>query len=173
MATNPENDRITHSSMAYTELGIDIRFVHALWHISRVSHLTEKELEGVYGTFGLSSADINVLGAIWNAASGTLRATDMAEMLRVSNAVLSPRIAKLQHKGLVEKRPSKTDRRAVEIRLTARGAEIIESAIKAISTDSKFVRHFLDLPKEDQNDLLRILNKLHSEMLRDFSPRSR
>jgi len=32
---------------------------------------------------------------------------------------------------------------------------------------------FLELTEQDQKDLVRILNKLHGKMLRDFSPRSR
>ncbi len=159
--------------MAYSDLGIKIGFVPAMWHLSRVSHLVEKELERVGESFDLSSADINLLGAIWNAQTETLRATDLADMLRVSNAVLSPRITKLERKGLVTKQPSESDRRAAEIGLTASGVQTIESAFKAISAETKFVEYFDELTEQDQASLVRILNKLHNEMLRDFSPRSR
>lgn len=160
-------------NMAYSGLAVEVRFVPALWHLSRVSHLAERDLERVCGNFGLSSADINVLGALWNSEAGKLRATDLADMLRVSNAVLSPRVAKLARKGLLEKEPSATDRRATEICLTRQGTETIESAFKAISVEMNFVRYFAELPDQDQKSLIRILNKLHDKMLRDYSPRSR
>lgn len=172
MANSSEKDNRTRK-LGYTNLGIDIRFVHALWHISRVSHLAEKELENVCGTFGLSSADTNVLGAIWNTESGKLRATDLAEILRVSNAVLSPRIKKLEGKGLLIKRPIDTDRRAAEISLTELGAKTIESTVKAIAADTEFSRHFQALSEQEQIHFLETLNKLHNKMLRDFSSRSR
>lgn len=171
--TKPSDQNRDANKMAYSDLGIEINFVPAMWHISRVSHLVEKELERVCESFSLSSADINLLGAIWNAETGKLRATDLADRLRVSNAVLSPRITRLESKGMVIKQPCESDRRAAEISLTASGAETIEAAFKAIGTDTKFVRYFDELSEQDQNDLIRILNKLHDEMLRDFSPRSR
>lgn len=160
-------------NMAYSGLADELRFVPAMWHLSRVSHLAEKDLERVCGNFGLSSADINVLGALWNSTTGKLRATDLADMLRVSNAVLSPRVAKLACRGLLEKQPSTTDRRATEIGLTRLGTETIESAFKAISVETNFVRYFSELSEGEQKDLIRILHKLHDEMLRDYSPRSR
>ena len=161
------------ANMAYSSLGIEVRFVPAMWHLSRVSHLVEKELERVCESFGLSNADINLLGAIWNDEKGKLRPTDLADMLRVSNAVLSPRIARLADKGLLVKERCKKDRRAAEVGLTERGAETIEAAFKAISTDTKFVRYFGELSEQDQSNLVRILTTLHTEMLRDFSSRSR
>lgn len=159
--------------MAYTDLGIDISFVPAMWHISRVSHLMEKELERICGEYGLSSADINLLGAIWNAESGRLRATDLADMLRVSNAVLSPRVAKLVRKGLLAKHPSAKDRRAKELSLTPDGVTTIQSAFRDIGTDTKFVEHFFELSEQDQKDLVRIMNTLHEQLFRNFIPRRR
>lgn len=159
--------------MAYTELGMDISFVPALWHISRVSHLAEKELGRIGAAYGLSSADINLLGAIWNAETGVLRATDLADLLRVSNAVLSPRVARLEGKGLLVKRPSATDRRAAELSLTPEGVTAIRSAFRDIGTDMKFVQHFFELSEQDQEDLVRIMGKLHDQLFRNFISRSR
>jgi DNA-binding MarR family transcriptional regulator len=160
-------------NMAYSELGIDSSFVPALWHISRVSHLAEKELGRVGAAYGLSGADINVLGAIWNVESGVLRATDLADMLRVSNAVLSPRVARLERKGLLVKSPSAMDRRASELSLTPEGVKTIKSAFRDIGTDTKFVQHFFELSEEDQKALVRIMIKLHTQLFRNFSSRSR
>lgn len=161
------------ASMPYSELGIDISFVPAMWHISRVSHLLEKELEAVCGAYGVSSADINLLGAIWNAETGRLRATDLADMLRVSNAVLSPRVARLEKNGLLVKSPSATDRRATELSLTPAGVTIMESVIRDIGVETKFVQHFCELPEQDQQDLVRIMRTLHDQLFRNFSSRSR
>ncbi len=138
--TNPPKKERNAPKLAYTELGIDISFVAAIWHLSRVSHLAGLEIERVCRTHDLSSADINVLGAIWNAETPTLRATDLAEMLRVSNAVLSPRVAKLERKGLLERHPSETDRRATELSLTPEGGRAIEAAFLDIGKTS-FVEH--------------------------------
>lgn len=161
------------SSMAYADLGLDISFVPAIWHISRVSHLAEKELGKIAAAYGLSSADINLLGAIWNAETGALRATDLADLLRVSNAVLSPRVARLESQGLLVKRPSATDRRAAELSLTAAGVTAIRSAFRDIGTDMKFVEHFFELPEQDRKDLVRIMRRLHDQLFRNFISRSR
>lgn len=161
------------STPAYSDLGLDIGFVPAIWHISRVSHLLEKELERVCGAYGLSSADINLLGAIWNTEAGKLRATDLADMLRVSNAVMSPRVARLVREGLLQKTPSTTDRRAVELSLTPASIATMKSVFRAIGTDTEFVRHFSELPEQDQKHLVRILETLHHQMFRNFISRSR
>jgi DNA-binding MarR family transcriptional regulator len=171
MAKPPTKAR-DQAKLAYKELGIDVSYVPALWHLSRVNHLVGIELDRVCRAHGLSSADINVLGAVWNAAEESLRATDLAEMLRISNAVLSPRLARLESKGLLAKNPCETDRRATEISLTPLGTRTIESAFRDIGTHTKFVQHFFELPAEDQKALVRIMWTLHQQLLRSVSSRA-
>lgn len=159
--------------MGYADLGMDTSFVPALWHLSRVSHLAAKELDRLGARYGLSSADIDLLEAIWNAEEGTLRATDLADLLRVSNAVLTPRVARLERHGLLVKRPSETDRRAADLSLTEAGVVAIRSAVQDIGTDMKFVDYFFELPEQDRKDLVRILGKLHDRLFSNFISRSR
>jgi len=78
------------------------------------------DLDRVCRLYGLSIADVNVIGALRDGKQ--LRATDLARRLHVSNAVLSPRVAKLEKRSFLVRIPSDADRRAFELKLTPKGA---------------------------------------------------
>jgi DNA-binding MarR family transcriptional regulator len=172
MTDQPDEQEIATIAF-YAELDLNVSYFPAIWHTFGVGHLMETDLNRICRTHGLSSADLHLLGAVRADSSGRLRATDLAHMLRVSNAVLSPRVAKLERKNLLVSSPSSTDRRAIELSLTPGGIAAIDKAIGDIGKYSSFVQSYYRLPAEDRAALLRILRKLHDDLYRNFAPRSR
>src|SRR5262249_40669154 len=89
--------------------------------------------------FALSPRDGDVLAHL-DARRG-MRASDLAAHLGVGAPTLSASIARLERHGLVERARSAADRRALELRLTAKGAE----ALQATSVlDAARLRELLD-----------------------------
>lgn len=152
----------------YAEFADDVGYYSALWHTFNVGHLMTTDLERICREHGVSFADVHLLAAARVDGVDNRRATDLAQLLNVSNAVLSTRIAKLQRKGFLKRMPSADDRRAVDIQLTAAGEAISESVRKDISARSNFVRSFCRLSADDQQALGRIMGALHNEMDREF-----
>jgi DNA-binding MarR family transcriptional regulator len=146
----------------YDRLNLDVSYMSAMWGAFTVGHLLGIDLDRVCRLYGLSIADVNAIGALRDGKQ--LRATDLAQRLHVSNAVLSPRIAKLEKRGFLLRIPSAADRRAFELKLTPKGAELIEAVIADISRHARFVRSFHRLSEQDRKDLARIMGALVKHM---------
>jgi DNA-binding MarR family transcriptional regulator len=76
----------------------------------------------------LSLADYEVLGRLHQAPEHTLRARDLAATLTWEQSRLSHQLARMQRRGLVDKRRCTDDRRGYLISLTSPGREAIEQA---------------------------------------------
>lgn len=152
----------------YAERAVDVSYYSALWHTFNVGHLMATDLERICQRHGLSFADLHLLSAIRVDGLNKQRATDLAQLLNVSNAVLSTRIRKLEQKGLLTRTPSENDRRAVELKLTKEGETLCDATGADIAEQANFVRCFRRLSPEDQNTLARIMGELHNELDREF-----
>jgi MarR family transcriptional regulator, organic hydroperoxide resistance regulator len=78
-------------------------------------------------TLGLTVAQHAVMLGLWyceRRGSTTVRA--LAEHLHIAAAHVTAELNKLARAGLVEKRPSETDRRAVDLRLTDKGHALLD-----------------------------------------------
>ncbi|KRC51037.1 hypothetical protein ASE16_08870 [Leifsonia sp. Root227] len=69
----------------------------------------------------LSLTQLRVLGIL---RDRQLRITAIADYLGLEKSTLSGLVDRAEKRGLVERTPSVSDRRAVEVRLTARGQEL-------------------------------------------------
>jgi DNA-binding MarR family transcriptional regulator len=146
------------------ELDVDLSFFPAIWYASAVGHLLESDLDRVCSLYGLSISDINLIGALKMDRSGQARAADLAQALHLSGAALSPRVLKLERRGLLMRMPSTADRRAFDLRLTEKGAEIHAGVIEDISKHARFVRSYRKLCEQDRKELTRLLGDLHKLM---------
>lgn len=68
----------------------------------------------------------DVLAALWRAGAG-LRMSELSGVLRVSNGNVTGIVDRLVNEGLVERCPVEGDRRAMLVRLTARGRAQFEA----------------------------------------------
>lgn len=157
----------------YAELDLDVGHFAAQHHTFIVAHLLATDRDRIARRYGLSVADHRLLSALRVDHSSPVRATDLAFTLRVSNAVLTARISKLERKGFLVREPSATDRRAFALTLTAKGAAKVSEVLAAMGREASFVRHFKQLPEDDRTALVRIMGELHKRMERDFAPVSR
>jgi DNA-binding MarR family transcriptional regulator len=149
----------------YDELDIDVGMFPVMWSAMTVGHLLATDLDRVCRPHGLSIADANVMGAIrFVQESKPPRAADLALTLRVSNAVLSTRVAKLEGKGLLLRIPDPTDKRAFSLKLTKTGEEMILAVLSGIGKRARFVRSYKRLSEQDQQSLMRILTELQNRM---------
>lgn len=148
--------------------GVGVEHFGALWHLFTVGHLVSTDLDAIARGLGCSFADLDLLGTLAIEERGSMRATDLASTLYVSNAVVSTRIARLEQAGLVMRRRSNGDKRAFELVVSSKGRELIEGAIAEIAREAKIVRFFGDLAPDDQAALVRILGILHQRFDREF-----
>jgi len=161
------------ASAFYAERNVDVSYYPAIWHTYKVGQMMATDLDRITRRHGLSMADIHLLGAMRIDRSKQLRATDLAQTLYVTNAVLSTRIAKLERKALLIRIPCATDRRAFELKLTPKGIAAIDAAIDDVGKSANFVRCYRHLSEEDQVALARIMGELHDQLDRGLVSTSR
>lgn len=165
--------QLAAGSSFYAAAGMDVRHFGPMWHVMKVAQLVETQLNRISARHGLSIADFHLLGALMMEPDRTLRPTDLAHALSVSNAALSARIGKLDDRGLIVRGGGGADRRALLLRLTDDGAQMVVAIGAAIEQEGHFVRHFRALDTADQQALERILGRLHTDMDRHFLPVAR
>ena len=156
------------ASAFYAELNKDVSYFAAIWHVYKVGHLLATDLDRICRPYNLSMADVHLLGAVRLDQAGQLRATDLAHTLHVTNAALSPRIDKLERRGLLERVSSTSDSRCSTLKITKDGVAALDAAIEDISARAHFVRCYRGLSSEDQAHLVRIMGAVHDQLDRDF-----
>lgn len=77
---------------------------------------------------GLSKADYDVLVPLSEAPGGSLRPYEVAQVLAWEQSRLSHHLARMQARGLVQRRECTTDRRGAHVVLTDAGRAAIERA---------------------------------------------
>ena len=83
----------------------------------------------------------------------------MLERLNIQPATVSEHISKLEAKGLVERSRSDEDRRLVVLSLTESGKKSAENRLAKSKKTGQGISFILD--EKEQDDLLRLLDKLH------------
>jgi DNA-binding MarR family transcriptional regulator len=100
--------------------------------LHRVAALLTEELVAVYGKFGLSEGDFDVLATLRRSGPPYARAAgELADHTMITTGGLTKRVDRLVEKGLVERRPGRTDARQRFIALTPAGLELIDAAFAA------------------------------------------
>jgi DNA-binding MarR family transcriptional regulator len=90
--------------------------------------------------------------------AGSLRVKDLAEVLRIAPRSATEVVDLLQEKGLVERVPDPSDRRATLVSLTRRGAALREKVREDRRREAE--EYFSRLEPEDRVELERLLRVL-------------
>ncbi len=121
-------------------------------------HLDRRTGEAV-STTGLSSRDLDVLGALVRADAETgLPASECARAAMLTSGGMTGEADRLAGAGLIVRNPDPDDRRAVLMTLTPEGSDVAEDALKAYLESSKEI--LAVLTDEEQATLSELLRKL-------------
>jgi DNA-binding MarR family transcriptional regulator len=100
--------------------------------LHRLAGILTMELTDVYGQFGLTEGDFDVLASLRRSGPPFARAAgELADHTMVTTGGLTKRVDRLVANGLVERRPGPADARQRIIALTSAGRETIDAAFTA------------------------------------------
>lgn len=123
------------------------------WAVARrMRHASSEQLERWDITPGQSRA-LRVL-----TKHGDMRLNRLSDHLRIAARSTTEVVDALEQRGLVERRPDPTDRRATIVTVTGRGTEIIQALREAAWAETD--RSFAALDPDDRTTLARILRTL-------------
>ncbi|MFE2376237.1 MarR family winged helix-turn-helix transcriptional regulator [Streptomyces sp. NPDC059398] len=100
--------------------------------ITRASGLLQKRMKPVFTQFGLEFGEFDVLATLRRAgAPYELTAGGLLRSAMVTSGAITNRLDRLEKKGLITRGAHPTDRRAVNVRLTAEGLGLVDAAVVA------------------------------------------
>ena len=129
---------------------------NSLIALRRILRATESYGRDLAREAGLTAVQLRVLQII--AENDGCHPSEIAERMGVSQATVSVLIKKLEQFGLIERQQSAADRRQVDLILTDRGAEKIDSAPDALQ--QRYVAAFEALEDWEQAMLVAALERV-------------
>lgn len=99
--------------------------------VHRIANALTPELVAVYARHGLGEGDFDVLATLRRQGTPfALTPGQLVERTLVTSGAVSKRVDRLEARGLVERRQSRTDGRSRTVVLTAEGRRVIDAAME-------------------------------------------
>ena len=132
--------------------------IEIIMRLNRVRARFDEELAGVFARFDLSPADFAVIAVLRRqGAPFTCSQSALMARLALTSGTVSVRLARLEKKGIVERRPGE-DRRGVLVTLTERGARLFdEVAPEHLANEDVLLSSLTDAERGQLASLLRKL----------------
>ena len=125
----------------------------ALRRITRAIDLHSKKLQR---ETGLTTSQLLVLEAVVKLDTST--PSNIAKEVQLSQATVTNLVDRLERNGLVLRRKSTADKRAVEVHLTEQGRHMVELAPEPLQTG--FLREYRKLERWEQHQLIASVQKI-------------
>ena len=110
---------------------LDVSPLLVIGRVHRIAQALTPELVEVYARHGLGEGDFDVLATLRRQGSPfSLTPSELVERTMVTSGAVSKRVDRLAERGLVVRRPRKSDRRSVTVALTAKGRRVIDAAME-------------------------------------------
>lgn len=139
-----------------TELDLEVEGL--VDRISGISRRIKRAMEATLAEHGLTHAEWEVLGKLRISDGHTSSPGDLAAEVEVSSGTMTSRLDRLEHEGLVVRRPDPSDRRGVVVELTPAGKDAYDSAVNVQARKEAFFASALSASEQRRlNDLLRKL----------------
>ena len=127
--------------------------------ITRLARHLDLARRNAFLSHGLEPWEFDVLSSLRRSGSPyALTPGVLMNELLVSSGTMTNRIDRLEAKGLVERSPSPSDRRAVLVSLTVEGRKRVDSALKALLDDERNL--LVGISEEDEQRLSLLLKPL-------------
>jgi len=139
---------------------LDVSPMGVIGRLSEASSMIARDhLAPVFARFGLQHGEFDVLATLRRSgAPYALTPTELYEATMVTSGAMTARLDRLEKSGLILRAPHPADRRAVVVRLTARGRELIDEALAAhVANEHAILAGLTVAEREALADLLRKL----------------
>jgi DNA-binding MarR family transcriptional regulator len=110
----------------------DLLPMEVFGRVYRIAGAMGDQMEKAYNRFGIGRGEFDVLATLRRSGEPfTLAPKQLSDTLMLTTGGMTGRLDKLERAGLVARTPDPADRRALRVRLTAAGRELIDEAVAA------------------------------------------
>lgn len=153
---------LSHWAAAAPDL--DTRPLGNTHRILRLARILEKRLDLALAPLGLSLWQFEVLSTLLTDANGTgLLVHQLLPACQLSPAAMTNRLDRLEQAGWIQRVPDPGDRRAIRIRLTAAGRDLVQRALHSLPHANCV------LTPEESSSLDTILRKILSSVCTEIN----
>lgn len=140
---------------------LDASPIGVIGRLSRISREIEAQLETVYGQHGLDGGLYDVLATLRRSGEPfRLRSSEFSDALMLTASGATKRLDRLERAGLIRREPDPSDRRGVQIALTAEGRRLVDAVTGDHLQNER--RLLAGLTAAEQRRLAALLRKLGS-----------
>ncbi|MER7751834.1 MarR family transcriptional regulator [Kitasatospora sp. NPDC097643] len=113
-----------------TRPDLDVEVIGLIGRMRRLNIRVDNALREYFASCGLDASEFDVLATLRRSGEPyELNARALLKAAMVTSGAITNRVDRLSAKGLVERNPCPNDRRAVLVRLTPAGKELIDAAL--------------------------------------------
>ncbi|MEV7023742.1 MarR family transcriptional regulator [Kitasatospora sp. NPDC093558] len=136
--------------------------------LRRYNLRVDSALREYFAQHGLDTSEFDVLATLRRAGEPyELNARGLLKSAMVTSGAITNRVDRLSAKGLVERRPCESDRRAVLVRLTPEGKDLVDALLPGHVRNERRLLAALDRDEQAQLDaLLKKLLVAHGDIER-------
>ncbi|KGY13888.1 MarR family transcriptional regulator [Vibrio tubiashii] len=110
---------------------LDCSSMGIIGRLRRTSNAWKSRMDKIFKQHGLTSIEFDILATMRRSDPTGVTPTKLYKTLMISSGAVSTRIEQLVKEGLVERISSEHDRRSCKVTLTAKGIELVDTALNA------------------------------------------
>jgi DNA-binding MarR family transcriptional regulator len=157
MAERDSIDRfLEHVSDAFPDLDLEVEA--AVDRVHKLSKHIDRRAEATASRFELNKGELKLLLRLRWAPDMAASPTECAESLMLSSGAMTNRLDRLEQAGLLARERDTEDRRGILARLTPRGVEVTDSAVREQAKEEQAI--LAALSKREQGQLNGLLRKI-------------
>ena len=138
---------------------LDVAPLQVLSRVSRLARRLDLDRSFAFARHSLEGWEFDVLSALRRAGRPyELSPGQLVRQTLVTSGTMTNRVDRLERRGLVERRPSTTDRRGVIVQLTAQGQRSVDGAMADLLARERTL--LAELPEPDREALAGLLRRL-------------
>lgn len=136
---------------------VDLRPQGVIGRLHRLADHLTAQLQTVYRRYGLGDGEFDVLATLRRAGAPFERAPgELAAHTMVTTGAMTKRLDRLEHDGLITRRPSAHDGRGRVVALTDAGRQLIDEAFtEHMRNERRLLDHLMPNQASDLEELLR------------------
>jgi MarR family transcriptional regulator, 2-MHQ and catechol-resistance regulon repressor len=117
----------------------DRPFIELARALLKASFLLDNHPQCAYHAYGLSLAQVDVLGVLARAENASLSCSEIAQRTLITKGGITGILDRLEARGLIKRMPSRDDRRSVQVRLSTKGIEFLRKLYPELVRNNRVI----------------------------------